>query len=77
MGVQVPEIFISDEKAINNEPLLVAEVAVDAKQLARDPQLEHGKGENSIALIEFMRLECICCGSAYRLRRCIFFPGKT
>jgi hypothetical protein len=56
MGVQVPEIFISDEKAINNEPLLVAEVVVDAKQLGSRSAIGTWQRRNSIALTEFMLL---------------------
>src|SRR5258708_2268646 len=33
---------------------------------ARDPQLEHGKGETLLPPQSSCVLECICCGSAYR-----------
>jgi hypothetical protein len=42
---------------------------------ARDPQLEHGKGEPVLPPQSSCVLECICCGSAYRYSKADFVPG--
>jgi hypothetical protein len=42
---------------------------------ARDPQLEHGKGEALLPPQSSCVLECICCGSAYRYSGADFVPG--
>jgi hypothetical protein len=42
---------------------------------ARDPQLEHGKGEVLLPPQSSCVLECICCGSAYRYSGADFVQG--
>lgn len=42
---------------------------------ARDPQLEHGKGEVLLPLQNSCVLECICCASAYRYSGADFVQG--
>jgi hypothetical protein len=42
---------------------------------ARDPQLEHGKGEAVSPPQSSCVLECICCGSAYRYSGADFVAG--
>jgi hypothetical protein len=42
---------------------------------ARDPQLEHGKGEAVLPPQSSCVLECICCGSAYRYSGTDFVQG--
>jgi hypothetical protein len=42
---------------------------------ARDPQLEHGKGEAVLPPQSSCVLECICCGSAYRYSKADFVQG--
>jgi len=42
---------------------------------ARDPQLEHGKGEALLPPQSSCVLECICCGSAYRYSGADFVAG--
>jgi hypothetical protein len=43
---------------------------------ARDPQLEHGKGEVVLPPQNSCVLECICCGSAYRYSGADFVAGE-
>jgi len=42
---------------------------------ARDPQLEHGKGEAVLPPQSSCVLECICCGSSYRYSKADFVQG--
>ncbi len=42
---------------------------------ARDPQLEHGKGEALLPPANSCVLECLCCGSVYRYTGADFVAG--